>query len=162
MKKVHNFLKRPLPEKRLLIKALLYVWGVKCGLRFLPFRTMLTLIKRVPIKPGPTLFPLNQLLGAMDIAGRNMPRTTCLVRAMAGQAFLARYRHETDLRIGVLKDQFEKRVKAHAWLESQGLVLLGGAVGHYTVFPTLGDLEFRKKVIHPDYTPISAAGAHEA
>jgi hypothetical protein len=145
MKKAHNFLKLPLPEKRLLIKALLLVWGVKCGLRLLPFRTMLTLIKRAPIKPGPTSFPLNQLLGAMETAGRNVPRATCLVRALAGQAFLARYGHETELRIGVLKEQSEKRVKAHAWLESQGLVLLGGPVGSYTAFPTRGDLEFRKR-----------------
>jgi len=145
MKKVHNFLNLPLPEKGLLIKALLFVWGVKCGLRLLPFRTMLTLTKRAPIKPGPTSFPLNQLLGAIDTAGRNVPRATCLVRAIAGQAFLARYGHQTDLRIGVLKDQSEKRVKAHAWLESQGLVLFGGAVGPYTAFPALGDPGFRKR-----------------
>ena len=80
----------------------------------------------------------------METAGRNVPRATCLVRALAGQAFLARYGHETDLRIGVLKEQSEKRVKAHAWLESQGLVLLGGTVGSYTAFPTLRNLEFRK------------------
>ncbi len=145
MKKVHNFLKLPLPEKGLLIKALLFVWGVKCGLWLLPFRTMLTLIKRAPIKRGPASFPLNRLLGAMDTAGRNVPRATCLVRAIAGQAFLARHGHQTDLRIGVLKDETEKRVKAHAWLESQGMVLLGGAVEPYTAFPTLGDLEFRKR-----------------
>jgi hypothetical protein len=145
MNKVHNFLKLPLPEKGLLIKALLYVWGVKCGLRLLPFRTMLTLVNSAPIKQGRTSFPLNQLLGAMDTAGRNVPRATCLVRAMAGQAFLSRYGHETDLRIGVVKDQSEKRVKAHAWLESQGLVLLGGTVGPYTAFPTLGDQGFRER-----------------
>jgi hypothetical protein len=145
MKKVHNFLKLPLTEKGLLLKALLFVWGVKCGLRLLPFRTILTLIKPAPIQRGQTSFSLKQLLGAMDTAGRNVPRATCLVRAIAGQAFLARYGHQTDLRIGVLKDQSEKRVKAHAWLESQGLVLLGGSVGPYTAFPTLGDLEFHKK-----------------
>ena len=128
-----------------MIKALLFVWGVKCGLRLLPFRTMVTLIKKDLIKPGPTSFPLNQLLGAIDTAGRNVPRATCLVRAIAGQAFLARYGHQTDLRIGVLKDQSEKRVKAHAWLESHGMVLLGGAVGSYTAFPTLGDPEFHKR-----------------
>ena len=128
-----------------MIEALLFVWGVKCGLRLLPFRTMVTLIKKDLIKAGPTSFPLNQLLGAMDTAGRVVPRATCLVRAIAGQAFLARYGHETDLRIGVLKDQSEKRVKAHAWLESHGRVLLGGAVGSYTAFPTLGDPEFHKR-----------------
>jgi hypothetical protein len=145
MKKVHNFLKLPLPEKRLLIKALLLVWGVNCGLRLLPFRTMLALIKRAPVKRAAASIPLNRLLGAMETAGRNVPRSTCLVRAIAGQVFLARHGHQTDLRIGVLKDQSEKRVKAHAWLESQGLVLLGGAVGSYTAFPTLGDPDFRKR-----------------
>jgi hypothetical protein len=145
MKKVLNFLRRPSPDKGLLIEALLFVWGVKCGLRLLPFRTMVTLIKKDPIKAGPPSFPLNQLLGVMDTAGRNVPRATCLVRAIAGQAFLARYGHQTDLRIGVLKDQSEKRVKAHAWLESHGRVLLGGAVGSYTAFPTLGDPEFHKR-----------------
>jgi hypothetical protein len=143
MKKVLNFLRRPLPEKGLLLKALLFVWGVTCGLRILPFRTMLNLIKWAPNKRGPVSFPLNQLLEVMDTAGRHVPRATCLVRAIAGQAFLARYGHQTDLRIGVLRDRSEKRVKAHAWLESQGLVLLGGTVGHYTAFPSLGDPEFR-------------------
>jgi hypothetical protein len=145
MKKVCRFLNLPLTDKGLLLKAWLFVWGVKCGLRLLPFRTMLRLSKRAPINPGPTSFPLNQLLGAIDTAGRNVPRATCLVRAIAGQAFLARYGHQTDLRIGVLKDQSEERVKAHAWLEAHGLVLLGGAVGTYTAFPILGDLEFRKR-----------------
>ncbi len=108
MKKVHNFLKLPLSEKGLLIKALLFLWVAKCGLRLLPFRTMLTLIKRAPIKRGPASFPLNRLLGAMDTAGRNVPRATCLVRAIAGQVFLARHGHQTDLRIGVLKDRIRK------------------------------------------------------
>jgi hypothetical protein len=106
---------------------------------------MLTLIKRAPVKRAAASIPLNRLLRAMDAAGRNVPRATCLVQAMAGQVFLARHGHQTDLRIGVLKDQSEKRVKAHAWLESQGLVLLGGAVEPYIAFPTLGDLEFRKR-----------------
>lgn len=145
MKKVRNFLKRPLSEKGLLIKAWLFVWGVKCGLGLLPFRTMLNLIKSAKTKPGRTSFPLNQLIGAIETAGRNVPRATCLVRAIAGQAFLARYGHQTDLRIGVLKDQSEERVKAHAWLESQGLVLLGGTVGPYTAFPTMGNPEFRNR-----------------
>ena len=58
MKKVHNFLKLPLTEKGLLLKALLFVWGVKCGLRLLPFRTMLTLIKPDPDQTGTELhFP---------------------------------------------------------------------------------------------------------
>jgi hypothetical protein len=140
MKKVRDFLQRPLSEKGLLIKAWLFVWGAKFGLRLLPFKTMLNLIKRAPIKREPTSFPLVQLIRAIDIAGRNVPRTTCLARAIAGQAFLARYGHQTDLRIGVLKNPSDTRVKAHAWLESRGLVLLGGTVEPYTAFPVPGAL----------------------
>ncbi|HEX7071615.1 MAG TPA: lasso peptide biosynthesis B2 protein, partial [Rhodothermales bacterium] len=49
----------------------------------------------------------------------------CLVQAMVVKGMLARAGVATDLRIGVRRD-VEGTLTAHAWLEQQGEVILGG------------------------------------
>jgi hypothetical protein len=49
--------------------------------------------------------------------------TTCLSEAIAARALLARYGHQGELRIGVVKD--DGRLAAHAWLECADEVFIG-------------------------------------
>jgi hypothetical protein len=60
---------------------------------------------------------------AVAVASRFVPKATCLVQALAGQALLARRGHAARLHIGVSKP--EGRFEAHAWLEDEGRPILG-------------------------------------
>ena len=52
--------------------------------------------------------------------------STCLTRAITGQYFLRKAGIESRLCIGVMRDQ-QKAFQAHAWLERDGRVILGGS-----------------------------------
>jgi hypothetical protein len=52
--------------------------------------------------------------------------STCLTRAITAQYFLRRAGIESRLCIGVMRDD-QKAFQAHAWLERDGRVILGGS-----------------------------------
>lgn len=63
----------------------------------------------------------------------------CLTQALAAQVLLARCGRPTELRIGVAKDE-KGRLKAHAWLESEGAAIFGApesGLHEYRVLPHL-------------------------
>jgi len=137
MGKFLRLIKRPFPEKWLLIKAVVLLWGVKWGLRLFPFR----LVYRVTGKQGTdfdrTLLPMDQVLTALETAGRQVHGATCLVRALAGRWLLSQYGHRTEIHLGVSKPIEKMQMVAHAWLEHQGKVLIGGDTAGYQPFPIL-------------------------
>ncbi|MGB3787635.1 MAG: lasso peptide biosynthesis B2 protein [Phormidesmis sp.] len=49
----------------------------------------------------------------------------CLARAITAQLLLNRYSYSHELYIGVAKDAAQK-IEAHAWVEYQGRVIVGG------------------------------------
>ena len=53
-----------------------------------------------------------------------MPRATCLVQALSTQILLGRHGHAGKVHIGVALDP-ELGFRAHAWVESQGKILVG-------------------------------------
>lgn len=76
---------------------------------------------------------------AVDAVGRRlMPERPCLTQALVGRLLLARDGIDVSLHIGVMKDQ--DALKAHAWLEQDDTVILGGERSRekYRAFPALG------------------------
>ncbi|MDT5271713.1 MAG: hypothetical protein QOH49_3899 [Acidobacteriota bacterium] len=63
---------------------------------------------------------------AVEAAGRRVPGATCLVQSFALLLLLRRLGQSASLQIGVSLDE-SSRLSAHAWVESQGRVLIGGA-----------------------------------
>jgi hypothetical protein len=57
-------------------------------------------------------------------ASRIVPSATCLVQALAAEWLIRRTGAPVELRIGVANDR-ERGFHAHAWLESEGRVILG-------------------------------------
>ena len=111
-------------ELRLLSFCLAVAWLVRAGLWILPFR----LVVRAAGAPGPRNrrrpgLAAARIAWAVRLACRYVPRATCLVQALTGQAVLGWYGHASRVRIGVALQSRE--FEAHAWLESQGQVLLG-------------------------------------
>jgi Transglutaminase-like superfamily len=56
-----------------------------------------------------------------------VPRATCLTKALAGQVLLTHYGHSTVVHVGVTKEKGAGTFQAHAWLESDGKVLIGAS-----------------------------------
>lgn len=140
---VGKFLRLPSPERLLLLRAALLLGGIRLGLSLLPFPVLRGLLSRVRV--GRSRLDnvghssIDQPVWAVAAAGRYIPKATCLAQALALQVLLTRQGHVVRLYIGVAKGK-QGRLEAHAWVESQGKVLLGGtACGRYTRLAALED-----------------------
>jgi hypothetical protein len=115
---------------------------VRLGLALFPFRWFYGSLKRRPLGPPQPVFTAPQVAAAVETAGRHLPGATCLVQALAGRHLLARYGYPSTLRLGVVRGREKSTLLAHAWLEWEGRVLLGGDVSDYRAFPAkTGNLE---------------------
>ena len=115
--------------------------AIRLGLWLLPFRTVLGLLERVIKLPGAracTDGEAEWLSRVVSAVSRGLPQATCLTQALALQAMLQRRNWPATLRLGVARDG-NGRFIAHAWVECEGQVLIGGAeLERYAVMPTLG------------------------
>ncbi len=130
MKRLRKFLDLPPAERGLLVKAAILLWAIMLGLWLLPFQTFRRLLARVTQAPtgwreANQLSP-DRIVWAVAVASRHMPGArTCLAQALAAQVLLARRGHPVRLRIGVAKGE-GGRLEAHAWVESEGRIVIGG------------------------------------
>src|SRR5438309_451978 len=69
----------------------------------------------------------DRVVWAVVVASRYVPMSTCLTQALAAQVLLARRGYSAHLHIGVAKEGAEAKLKAHAWVESDGKVLIGSS-----------------------------------
>jgi hypothetical protein len=76
------------------------------------------------------------LARAVSAVARRIPGATCLTQALALDLLLRRRGVVARLVVGV--SNRGERFGAHAWLEYEGRVLIGGDVRHYQPFRTRG------------------------
>lgn len=117
----------------MLARAVLLVAATRVALHLLPYRRVEQALapERVPPRPtaGRGADPRIQrrVLWAVDAAARRLlPRKPCLTQALVARWLLARHGIPSTMRIGVAYDA-RRRLQAHAWLEQEGRVILGGA-----------------------------------
>lgn len=126
-------------EQRMLVRAAVVVPAVRLALSLLPFRIVHRLVSR-SVRRGPRSAGVSAMAvvrGVRAIAAR-VPGASCLTQALSAAMLLSRYGHEGVLRVGVALDG-DGRLRAHAWLESDGVTILGEpAPGAFTAFPPLG------------------------
>ena len=134
-----RFFRLPLAERRLVLAAAALAAGVRLALRVAPFRLVQAALVRVarPSRSVPSL-PVPRIVWAVTAATRRVPGANgCLVRALVARTLLARHGHPAALRIGVTRGP-AGALAAHAWVESEGRVVLGGEVGAgFTPLPPL-------------------------
>ena len=130
MNRLRKFFVLPTPERVLLVRAFALLFAVRLALWILPFKVLRWILSRLARMLTPShkedRFPLEREPWALQIASRYVPRATCLTRALAGQVLLGLSGTSASVRIGVAKTG-TRQLEAHAWLESQGNVLIGGA-----------------------------------
>jgi len=130
MGRVSKFINLPAADRRLLVKAMLWVWIFRIILWLLPFRVVRRLLARFADRfgasqtRGPIL--LDRVVWAVMVASRYTPAATCLTQALATKILLSRNGYGAVVRIGVARSEAGK-LQAHAWVESNGCIVIGDA-----------------------------------
>ena len=143
MKRLRKFLHLNKRDRQLLISTALLLGTIRLGLWLHPSLTLRRLaagmIKTKDKLHKPDQVSVGRVVWAVEVVSRYMPgKVKCLARALATQVLLSRHGHLTQFRIGVAKSSAEQ-LEAHAWVESQGRVVIGGLkdLGRYTPLPSL-------------------------
>ena len=115
-------------ERALLLRALPLVLAVRLALWMLPSRVIVRRVQQMAASTiaanSPRRSP-GEIGWAIEAAARRIPRASCLTQAVAGQYLLRRNGHASELRVGVARG--ESGFRAHAWIEHDGRVLIGGS-----------------------------------
>ena len=128
-------------EWLLLFRATLWVIVLRLALWVVPFPVLLRHIDHLvlPATAQDADLPLGRISRTVRRVSRYVPGASCLTQALATQVLLARHSIASTLQIGVAKDEHGK-FQAHAWVEHEGRIIIGGtrrSVARYTVLPTL-------------------------
>jgi hypothetical protein len=129
MKLLRRFLHLPAFERWLLVRAALLLGVLRLGLWLLPFQTLRRLVgtftaRSKRVRDAKRLSK-TRVVWAVETAARyGSPTATCLTQALAAQVLLARRGYPALLHIGVVRSK--NKLQAHAWVESEGEVVIGG------------------------------------
>jgi hypothetical protein len=82
----------------------------------------------------------SRIAGLLNAAGKIVPFTTCLSKALAGSILFSSLGYQTKLHIGVSKENLSM-LEAHAWLTLDGHVIVGylSDLGRYQELPFIAD-----------------------
>jgi hypothetical protein len=81
---------------------------------------------------------IEQLARDVRAVSSYVPRATCLTQALAGQVLLNHYGYCAHVHVGVTKAEGNGGFQAHAWLESDGTVVIGESEVAYVPLTTAG------------------------
>jgi hypothetical protein len=139
----------PNKDRILLFKTFLVLSGIRLDPLLLPLtklRRVLRWIARFSAeKKDNNNQDLKRAVWAIESVGKYiLGDSPCLTQALATQHLLTRLNKQSELCIGVAKDDGGKLV-AHAWVESDGMIIIGGSedsIKHYTKLPSLEGKRF--------------------
>jgi hypothetical protein len=138
----------PGKDRVLLLQAFCLLVGIRLALRTVRFAILRNALARLAaVGSASRRPPVNddeqqRIVWAVRTVGRAFPAfSTCLTNALAAHVLLARRGYLSNLRIGVTRDE-KGAFTAHAWLEQEGAVLIGGDWSDgFTPMPALNGLE---------------------
>lgn len=127
---LHKFAARSWSDRVLLVRSLALVCAVRIGLWTLPYRTVQRLCER-PLAERPRTAPQEvwayrrRVVASVEAVGRRLlGDKPCLTQALVARRLLREGGVDPTLLIGVTKEGQE--LLAHAWLELDGRVIIGG------------------------------------
>ena len=130
MGRIRKLLSLPTHERWLLLKVAALLGAVRLILRLLPFssaRRLFGWASRHCPRLETNRVPTERLAWTVSVASRFVPYAThCLTQAIAIQILLARRGYPAKVCFGVLPES-TKQLMAHAWVESNGVIVIGGA-----------------------------------
>jgi len=141
MRPIRKLWRLPRADRSLLLTAAVWLAATRVGLWLLPLRVvrrwLAYAVQSRHLARGSPPSP-ERIAWAVGVARHVVPSATCLPQALAAEALLVRSGHPADLRIGIVKTAVG-RVTAHAWVESDGRVVVGDLhdLARYAPFPPL-------------------------
>jgi hypothetical protein len=128
MTRLAKLLRLPPLDRRLLVTAAMLQAAVRLGLAVLPYRRLRGLVDHLA-RPGRLRRPApaspERIALAVTRASRLVPGATCLPQALAAKVLLERWGHPARVRVGVRRAA-GATLLAHAWVECDGHIVLGG------------------------------------
>ena len=143
MEQIRKFLSLSTADQSLLLKSAFLLGTITLGLRALSFQTMQRLLIGTRQKTVGVYHPdqpsASRIVWAVRVASRYVPAATCLPQALAVRILLKQQGYPARLHIGVAKVE-SAQLEAHAWVESQGRVVVGNLddLSCYTPLPLEG------------------------
>jgi hypothetical protein len=140
-------------DRRLVVSAAVLVVLIRAGLWVLPFPTLRRLLGEgrgvAPPRrePSPQISNVPDRIGwAVRAVAGSRPGMTCLVNALAAETLLRRHGYPCEFRIGVTSQARSGVIKAHAWIEYDGRVIVGEIddLAAYAVLTASGDPSARR------------------
>jgi hypothetical protein len=140
---LHKVFLLPFPEQWLLVKVTFLLAAIWVGLRLMTFNKIYRLLVWAGGDPSRAekfeqSYP-DQVVTTIHKASRILGENSCLSQALAGQLLLIRHGYESKLHIGVLKEN--GKLYAHAWLEREGMTVIGGPESEIKRYTLLHDLD---------------------
>jgi hypothetical protein len=144
---IRCFRRRPMGEIRLCLRAFGAFTLTAMALHWVSLPTLRRRLWRalsvnVQLSESERL-PMTRVLRCAAVASKLAPMpATCLARALVVEALLRRHGYAVQMRIGVRRPESQS-FAAHAWLEYEGKIVVGGPeslVGQYHVLPDLEHL----------------------
>ena len=112
------------------LRTMCLVCAVRLTLWLLPFHVVSGHIHRLTMKPvkrdNIEKRRLSVIASNVARVSHYVPKATCLTHAIATLIILNLKNYPAALRIGVARNK-EGRFEAHAWVESEGIVVIGGS-----------------------------------
>ena len=145
----------PASECWLLARACVLVAVVRVCLWLLPFRRVQRISEGLMSRASSrTATSTERVAWAVRTSSRYIPKASCLTQAMATQVMLSRRGIPHQLRIGVAKSE-EGKLEAHAWVESDGCVVIGGLpdLARYTPLTASQGSEMVGRALHVRSSP---------
>jgi hypothetical protein len=143
MKRLLKFMRLSTTDRKILLKSVALLWMVRLGLWVLPFQKLRELLERRGRRTLTTPVDSNaveKITRCITLMSRYVPAATCLTQALVTVTMLEESGLPADLRIGVTRKK-SGELEAHAWVESGGKVIIGGAHADLTRFTVLHAIE---------------------
>lgn len=119
-------------QYRTLFRAIALLTMVRCSMRVMPFRKLLSLVRERTgdgRRVSETAITPEVVGWAVDRAARVLPGlSTCLAKALTASILLAGSNSKANLQIGVAHEE-NGEFAAHAWVEVDGHVVIGSVPG---------------------------------
>jgi len=129
---IARWLRGPAADRRAVVEAAALLPAIRAGLAVLPYRFVERRLQRWararPIAAADDA--AERVAWAVGGVSRRVPGMTCLTRALATHAMLARRGVPATVRLGVrARPAGTRALDAHAWVESGGRVVMGDVPG---------------------------------
>ena len=128
MTPLRRFLRLDRRDRSLWLRAWVTLWSTRLALWGLSFGRVRAFVRRAARRrPGVTSGPqeTQRIAWAVSSAARYVPMASCLTQAMSMRVLLGHRGLAGELRIGVERSP-GSRLRAHAWVEVDGDVVIGG------------------------------------